>query len=172
MTTALYRLSGGEVVKISLTNQAFAQRDTNYWGVATDPAFPDGIELRENGNGPLRVLGFAKIMDGGSCRNATAPEIATFATAETADENLMDQTGARGLFAVHPRWRKLQIAIIDVNILEFNIQREWNMDLKAGVAAATNLTEFKAAIAALPDQAPRTLAAFRAAVLARISEDD
>jgi len=165
-------LNGGEVIKISQTNQAFAERDTDYWEVATDPAFPDGTEIRDGESGPLRVLGFAKILDVTTCRNATAPEIATFATAETADENLMDQTGARGLFAVHPRWRKLQIAIIDVNILEFNIQREWNMDLKAGVAAATNLTEFKAAIAALPDQAPRTLAAFRAAVLARISEDD
>ena len=46
MTTALYRTNGGEVVKISLTDQTFDQRDTDYWTVAADPAFPDGTELR------------------------------------------------------------------------------------------------------------------------------
>jgi len=169
MTTVLYRLNAGEVIKISAANQTFADRDTDYWGVATDPAFPDGTEFK-----PPRIEGSAKFMDvgGSSCRNATAGEINAFVAAETADDNLQDQAGARGLFAVHPRWRKLQIAIIDINILEFNLQRQWNMDLKAGVAAATNLAEFKAAVAALPDQAPRTLAAFRTAVLARINEDD
>lgn len=148
MTTVLYRTSGGEVVKISPTDQQFDQRDTNYWTVAADPAFPDGTELREGGNGPLRVLGFAKIIDGGSCRNATQPEIDGFAALETADENLMDKDGAIDLFQNHPRFRKMMVAFADIIKDEINILR---------------------ATQSLPD---RTLAQLKTAIQNRMSEND
>ena len=148
MTTVLYRANGGEVVKISPTNQTFDQRDSNYWAVATDPNFPDGTELRQGGDGPLRVLGFAKIIDGGDCRNATAPEITAFAAAETADENIMDRDGARDLFENHPRFRKMMVAFADILKDEINILR---------------------ATQSLPD---RTLAQLKTAMLNRMSEDD
>jgi hypothetical protein len=148
MTTVLYRVDGGEVVKISPTNQAFDERDTNYWGVAANPAFPDGSELRQDGSGPLRVLGFAKIMDGATCRNATAPEITAFTPAQTTDENLMDRDGARDLFQNHPRFRKMMIAFADILKDEINILR---------------------ATQALPD---RTLVQLKTAMLNRMSEDD
>jgi len=174
MTTALYRINGGEVLKISTTDQTFAERDTDYWAVLTDPTLPDGTEVREGNTGPLRVLGYSKFADvgGNEVRNATQPEIDTFAPAETEDENLMDQGGARGIFAQHPRWRKLLTAIVDVNILEFNIQRDWNMQMQQAIADAQNLSQLKTLVAALPDLQPRTLSAFKAAVIARISEDD
>jgi len=152
MATVLYRVNGGEVIKISPMNQTFDQRDTNYWSVATDPAFPDGTELREDlGNdqlGPLRTLGYAKIMDGGSCRNATQGEIDGFAALETADENLMDREGARDLFQTHPRFRKLMIALSDIIKDEINILRA-----EHGLPA-------------------RTLVQLKTAMLNRMSEDD
>jgi len=123
MTTVLYRANGGEVVKISPTNQTFDQRDPAYWSVVTNPNFPDGTELREGGNGPLRVLGFAKIIDGADCRNATQPEIDGFPAAETTDENIMDRDGAIDLFQNHPRFRKMMIAFADVLKDEINILR-------------------------------------------------
>jgi len=148
MTTVLYRENGGEVIKISPTDQQFDQRDPSFWSVATDPTFINGTELREGGGGPLRVLGFAKIMDGGSCRNATQPEIDGFAALETADENLMDRDGARALFQTHPRFRKMMIAFADIIKDEINILRAQH---------------------ALPD---RTLAQLQTAMINRMSEDD
>lgn len=150
MATVLYRTNGGEVIKISATNQTFADRDTNYWGVIADPAFPDGQNLRDPGPplGPLRELGFAKIIDGATCRNATAPEIAAFISAETADNNLMDRDGAKALFQTHPRFRKMMIAFADIIKDEINILRAQH---------------------ALPD---RTLAQLKTAMLNRMSEDD
>jgi hypothetical protein len=148
MTTVLYRTNGGEVVKISPTDQTFAERDSAYWSVAADPAFPDGIELREDGSGPLRELGFAKIMDGGSCRNATQPEIDGFPAAEAADEALQDRDGARDLFENHPRFRKMMIAFADIVKDEINILRAEH---------------------ALP---ARTLNQLKTAMLNRMSEND
>lgn len=148
MTTVLYRSNGGEVVKISPTNQTFDQRDATYWAVATDPNFPDGTDLREGGDGPLRVLGFAKIIDGADCRNATQPEIDNFAVAEAADEALMDRDRAKDLFENHPNWRKLLTAFADIIKDEINILRAQH---------------------SLPD---RTLAQLKTAMLNRISEND
>jgi len=150
MTTVLYRLNGGEVMKISPTNQTFADRDSTYWGVSADPAFPDGQDIRDPGppRGPFRELGFAKIIDGATCRNATAPEITAFTAAQAADENLMDRDGARDLFQTHPRFRKMMLAFADIIRDEINILR---------------------ATQALPD---RTLAQLKTAMLNRMSEDD
>ena len=173
MTTALYRINGGEVVKISATDQQFAERDADYWAVAADPNFPDGTDLRPDGGaGPLRTLGYAKIIDGGDCRNATQPEIDNFAVAQDADESLMDRNRARELLTDHPQWRKLMTAFADIIMDEINILRGWTIDFKAEVAAATSLANLQTRVATLPDLSDRTLAQLKTALTNRISEND
>lgn len=121
VTTALYRKTSGEVVKISLANQTWPQVDATYFGVLTDPAFPDGTQVLDP-NGDLRILGFAKFADvgGATVRNATQPEIDTFAPGQTTDESAQDVEGGKTLFANHPRWRKLFKAVFREFIDEFN----------------------------------------------------
>jgi hypothetical protein len=171
MTTALYRINGGEVIKISGTDQTWPDRNTTYWGVLTDPPFPDGTVVREP-DGPLRVLGFAKINDAGTVRNATQPEIDTFAPAQTADENLQDAGGAEDLFLNHPRFRKLMTAYSDIIKDELNILRGWIADYKTEVAAATSLGDLQTRVAGLPDLPDRTLVQLKTAIQNRISEND
>lgn len=171
MPNALYRINGGEVVKISATGQTWADRDTTYWGVLTDPPLPDGDQVRPI-DGDLRTLGYAKINDAGTVRNATQPEIDTFAPAQTADENLQDAGGAEDLFLNHPRFRKLMTAYSDIVKDELNILRGWLIDFKAEVAASGNLGDFQSRVATLPDTADRTLAQLKTAIQNRISEDD
>jgi len=108
--TVLYRLSSGEVLKISPTGQLFSARNTAVFEVLTDPPLPDGTELRpelpDGDLGDLRVLGKAKIADAGTVRNATQVEIDTFAAAELDDEAQLDAQEAGDLLKTHPRWRK------------------------------------------------------------------
>lgn len=153
MATALFRKSSGEVVKISLSDQAFLDADPTFWGVLTDPAFPDGTDVRDmdpDPAGPLRVLGFSKRAVPGppTVRNATAPEIATFAAAQTDDENQMDADRAKQLFEMDPQTRKLFIALMDATRTEVNTLRAEH---------------------ALPD---RTLDQWKTAIRNRISKDD
>lgn len=153
MATALFRKSSGEVVKISLSDQAFLDADPTFWGVLTDPAFPDGTDVRDMDTdpaGPLRVLGFSKRAVPGppTVRNATAPEIAMFAPAQTDDENQMDADRADSLLANDPQTRKLFTALMDVARTEVNTLR------------------------AEHGFAPRTLDDWRNAIRARISKND
>jgi hypothetical protein len=122
MATVCYRINGGEVVKISTNNQAFADRNSVYWGVLTNPVFTDGTEARDS-SGNLRVLGFAKIWDGLVVRNASQGEINGFAGSEAQDDNLQDRDGAINLFQTHPRFRKMMVALADVIKDEINILR-------------------------------------------------
>jgi len=169
--TALYRISSNEVVKISLSDQQFPDRDTNFWGVLSDPPFPDGTAVRDPA-GDLRVLGYAKINDAGTVRNAIQAEIDTFAAAQEDDENQQDATGAQALFLVHPRNRKLMTAFADIIKDEMNILRGWLTQFKADVAAANNLSDLKTSVAAQPDLPDRTLAQLKTAITARIDKDD
>lgn len=173
MATALYRVSSGEVVKISLMDQAWPDRNTTYWGVLTNPSLPDGTDVRDPA-GDLRVLGYAKYADvgGNTVRNATQPEIDTYAAAQTDDENQQDADGADLLFLTHPRWRKLLTAYSDIIKDEFNLVRGWIVDFKAEVAAAANLGDLQSRVAALPDLPDRTLAQLKTAISNRISKDD
>lgn len=173
MTTALYRINGGEVVKISLTDQTWPDRNTTYWGVLTDPSFPDGTEVRHVDR-ELRELGYAKFADvgGDTVRNATQPEIDTYAPAQTDDEDQQDADGAEDLFITHPRYRKLMTAYSDIIKDEFNAVRGWIADFKTEVAAASNLGDLKTRVAGLPDLPDRTLAQLKTAIQNRISKDD
>lgn len=145
--TVLYRINGGEVGKISVKGQLFADRNTTYWGVLIDPSFLDGTDVRDSSEN-LRVLGFAKIWDGTNVRNATQAEIDSFIVAEDNDDKLQDKDGAIELFQTHPRFRKMMIAFADVLKDEINILR---------------------ATQSLPD---RTLVQLKTAIQDRISEND
>ena len=171
MANALYRKNGGEVVKISTTGQTWPQMDSTYWGVLIDPTLTDGTAVRDP-SGAYRVLGYAKINDAGTVRNATQGEIDTFEPAQTEDEDLQDAAGAVGLFHNHPRWRKLMTAYSDVIKDEINTLRGWTVDFKAAVAAAVNLGQLKTEVAAMPKLGDRTLSQFKTAIQNRISEDD
>jgi hypothetical protein len=167
-TTALYRKSSNEVVKISAVGQTFDDRDSNYWGILTDPTTPDGTEVRETlANtrlGPLRVLGFAKIAEPGSnnIRNAIQAEIDTFAAAETDDNDQLDADQTGSLLENHPMWRKYSKALLKTIIEEVlengNVKinemvSQWNQ-FKADTATASNLAQLQASVAALPEILP------------------
>ena len=173
MTTALYRISSNEVVKISLSDQQWSDRDPAFWGVLTTASYPDGTAVRDP-VGDLRVLGYSKFADvgGNVVRNALQAEIDTFASFQADDENQQDALGAETLFLIHPRFRKLMTAYSDILKDEFNIVRGWLTDFKVEVAAAANLGDLKTRIAALPDLPDRTLAQLKTAITNRINKDD
>ncbi len=164
-TTVLYRISSNEVLKISPKGQPFSDRDTAFFGVLIDPPRPDGDVVREtlpDGTlGPMRTLGFAKINDTGTVRNATQPEIDAFAAPETDDGNQLDASQAQGLIDLHPLWRKIWKAVLKRVISENNTTNQrvedmitqWNQH-KVDVASASNLSKLKSATAALPTISP------------------
>lgn len=154
MITALFRISSNEVVKISVKGQPFDARDATFWGVLTDPPLPDGDRVRElpaspgDEDGQLRQLGFAKINDSGTVRNATQAEIDGWQAPEDDDENIQDADDAKALLANHPLFRKAFISFAKVMMSEINILR---------------------AQAGLPD---RTLSQLKTALQNQVSKDD
>lgn len=107
----LYRLNGGQALAISSDNATFDTRDTTFYGVVIDPAMPDG----ENVNG--------KIVVGTTLRNATAGELAAFATAEATDTNLQQRVIAIVELDTDPVRRKVLRGIVSVLIDELNLIR-------------------------------------------------
>ena len=148
-------------------------RDSTYWGVLTTASYPDGTQVRHIDR-DLRELGFAKFADvgGNTVRNATQPEIDTYAPAQLDDENQQDADGAEIIFLINPRFRKLMTAYSDILKDEFNHVRGWIADFKTEVAAAANLGDLKTRIAAMPDLPDRTLAQLKTAIQNRINKDD
>lgn len=108
----LYRLNGGAIEGASVDNGAFNAIDTTYFATVTDPATPDGLDLS--------VL---KIWDGLQVRNATAPEIANFATAKAADDLLIERAKAKDFFVTGSVSRKAMRALIETLIEEINTLR-------------------------------------------------
>jgi len=156
-TTVKYRLSSGEVEKISSQGQTFSDRNTTYWGVLTDPSFPDGTDIRviEPDNfGPLRVLGLAKIWDGINVRNATQAEIDGFAAPQIDDDNQQDEDGAADLGDTHPRWRKVFKSLLKGIVRENNIMAGRYNVLRAEMLAATNLNDLQSRIQNNTQDAP------------------
>lgn len=174
-TTILYRLNGGEVYKISIIGQSFTEADSTYWGNVTDPSFPDGTEIFDlTEEYPVRrKLGFAKFYDGaGTVRNATQSEIDNFSVAQEEDENLQDASGAVDILKVHPRFRKVLIALSDIIKDEINLLRQRNNAVKNIANAANNFGDFQSMMNSLATQNDRTLTQLRNAMEARISPDD
>ena len=176
--TALYRLNGLEVLKISPKGQTFADRDPAYFGVLTDPTLPDGNKVRatnaDGTMGPLRVFGLAQIAVPGTntCRLATQPEIDAWAAAEGTDDKALDAHRVGELFSAHPQWRKAFKALLKRILGVTNAHAAvWN-DYKAAVAAATSLADLKASVAALPTLSTFTLAQAITALLNDIDPED
>ncbi len=158
MPTALYRIDGGEVLKISVAGQSFSESDPTYFGVLVDPTLTDGPDVTEVVDGvlgPMRVLGFAKIALPGSntIRNATQGEIDAFAPAEAAWRDALDATQALTSINNHPRWRKVFKALLKRLISLFNTTNgktntmitQWEQ-YKADLAAAGSLAAIKTAV--------------------------
>jgi hypothetical protein len=125
-TTVLYRLSSGEVLKISTRGQPFSDADATKFGVLTDPNLPDGTETRDTSGedlGPPRQLGFAKVWDTVDVRNATQGEIDGFQAAEDDDDADLDVLDAVQLLDAHPLFRRLLFAFGKTITDEINLLR-------------------------------------------------
>ncbi len=124
--TVQYRIRGGEVIKVSLPGQPFNVRDQTYWGKLTDPPRPDGDDAVPPSGpnvGQLRVLGFAKINDAGTVRNATQAEIDGFIVAEAEDEKDQDAEHAVTRALHHNVFGKMFKALALETMDELNILR-------------------------------------------------
>lgn len=139
--TALYRISTGEVLKISFNGQTFSDRDQTYYGVLTDPSRPDGNDATD-ASGNFRVLNFAKfaVVATNTVRNATQGEIDAFSTGETTDQNAQDATQASSLLQTHPQLRKAFKAICQLVVDELNILRGQIIGVVTSSWDAPNMT--------------------------------
>ena len=113
MATVGYRMSSGEVMKISLAtpNQDFSLWPSAYYGQLTDPPFPDGTQNR-NGAEQIRRFGFQKHNDAGTVRNSTQAEIDGYAAFEDADTDKEDRDGAEHHLENNPQMRKVMRGIV------------------------------------------------------------
>jgi len=134
---ALYRLSSNEIIDI--TDGDITERVNEYVAVLISPTFSDGLECCDN-SGNSRVIGYAKINDNGTVRNATQNEIDTFDAAEIDDKNDFEVIKAINHFEKHPQFRRIMIALAAILVDEINILRSQH-----GLADRT-LTQLKTAI--------------------------
>ena len=171
MTTALYRKSSNECTQISLTNSSFDNYSSTYFGVLTDPPFTDGTDTQDP-NGDYRVLGYSKINDSGTIRNATQGEIDTFEAGEIDDNNAIDADKAKIYFQNDHIFRRAMIALIKGIIKEDNEGRLWTRDFMAAVAASTSLADFQSRVAALNTPADRVFSDAKDYILGQINKDD
>jgi len=189
-TTVLYRISSGEVLKISTRGQQFPHINTNIFEYLIDPDLPDGTDNRpiiDDQLGPARTPGSQKIAIPGSnlVRDASQAEIDGFEALKVEDDNLQDELGAKAFLSTHKRFRKIFIALLKLivaqllessNVKQNEMIDQWNQ-YKIDVAAASNLGQIKTAIAALPtitSNLPETatLTTIRNQLNALISKDD
>jgi hypothetical protein len=190
MITVLYRISSGEVLKISLRGQIFDRINSNIFAYLIDPSFPDGTDNREivDGQlGPGRILGYQKIAIPGSglVRNGTQEEIDGFQSLQQEDDNLQDELGAKVFLETHPRFRKIFVGILKLlvdqlleksNVKQNEMITQWNQ-FKSGIASATSLDNIKSGVAGLPAINPNlpetaTLDQIRNQLKSMISKDD
>lgn len=168
-----YRKSSGEVIYIgvALTGPS-AGYDTDLFAELIDPATPNGTEWRDT-SGRYRVLGYAKINDSGTVRNATQIEIDTFEPASTDDRNIRDASISLKYLKQDPKIRRIMTALIDILIeKEFNKNRTWFTNFQTEVAASTSLADFQTRMATLPAMPQRSLSQLRTQIENRISKDD
>ena len=170
-TTVLYRVSSGEVKEISFEDRVFTGFNAPYFGVLTDPPFTDGIDLQDP-SGNMRVLGYAKINDNGTVRNATQEEIDTFGPLQTDDRNEEKAQRALNQFLHDPNFRMIVAAIIKGIIKEDNENRSWIRDFKDAVAASTSLADFQSRVAALDTPVNREFQVAKDYIISQVSKDD
>lgn len=170
-TTALYRVSSNEVVLIDTEDGDFADSATNYLVLKTGATFPDGTECRAS-NSDLRILGIAKILDGDIIRNATQNEINTFHDAEVDDLLQADVDRIVKYMNTDKKMRRIISALIKGIVKEDNEIREWTRDLKAAVAASTNLADFQTRVAALETLTNREFLDAKTYIINQVSPND
>ena len=158
MTTTLYRKSINEVLKNSVKDQTFSDRDNAVFGVLTDPSFPDGTNTVDPADEPpvLRKLGFAKHADVGGdiVRNATQAEIDTWPAAELDDDNQQDADRAAELGDTHKQFRKIFKAMLKNIVREGNIKATKYNELRAEMLAASNFNDLKTRVQDNTSDAP------------------
>lgn len=122
MATVLYRVSSGEVIRVSTSNEPFNSVDLGYFGVLSDPNFPDGMETQEilgdGTKGPLRQLGFAKLADAATnqVRNATQAEIDLFDAERVLDDEELREETAVDFILTHPTMKRVfELLLEEVN---------------------------------------------------------
>ena len=76
-TKVVYRVSSGEVLRIT-DGDTYNEGNKVGFAMAIDPVITDGTQWVDT-NYNYRVLGYAKIYDNGTVRNATQEEIDSFA---------------------------------------------------------------------------------------------
>lgn len=155
----IYRVNGGKVITASVEDHSAGL--PSQFAQIQDPSTPDGINL-----------GVSKIKDGSSIRNATAGEIANFATAEAADNATLKHEQDSALFDLNNLNGVALKALAQVVIDELNVVRQWTRDFKTEVAAASNLADLKTRVATLSTLADRTAAQARTAVKNAINSGD
>ena len=138
----IYRISSGEVEFIGTLGPGAGWYDPVFQDVLVDPPVPDGIICT------LRVLGYAKINDNGTVRNATQIEIDGFAGFALDDKNQEEANKAAEYFQNDPKFRRVMIAFAAILVDEINILR-----------AEHGLSD-------------RTLSQLKTAIQNRISKDD
>lgn len=79
----LYRINGKEVIAASTDLNGFNDANLAFYGIVTDPATPDGVDLS-----------IPKIYLNSVLRNATQTEIDAFAVARATDQNLQERDAA------------------------------------------------------------------------------
>ena len=170
-TTVLYRLSSNEVEEI--TEIAPANVDTTYIGILTDPPLTDGTQwLSPAPDYQKRVLGYAKINDNGTIRNATQNEIDTFAAAAVDDRNKREADRVIDYFQNDYIFRRAMIALIKGIIKEDNENRLWIRDFKDVVAASTSLANLQSRVAALDTPVDREFQDAKDYIISQVSKDD
>ena len=171
MTTALYRISSNEIPEISISDDMFVAYPSTIFGVLINPSFTDGIEYRDPLNN-YRVLGYSKINDNGTVRNATQEEIDTFEGFEQDDNNQIEANKAIKYFQNNPQFRRIMVALIKGIIKEDNEGRLWTRDFKAAVAASTSLADFQSRVAALDTPTDREFQDAKDYIIGQVSKDD
>lgn len=164
-TTAVYRISSGEVTAISTENNPYDNEPSDL-AVITNATYPDGTTFIK------RVLGSAKILDGTVIRNATQEEIDGFAAASINDYNIRMAAKSLKYFQSDAKFRLAIMAVIRGIIKEDNEQRLWIRTFMEAVALSTSLADFQSRVAGLDIPVDRELSDAKTYILGQINKDD
>lgn len=109
----LYRLNGGQVLSAS-TDQTYSEHDMTRYGVAADPATPDGTDL---------AIPKIAVSGGTIVRNATAGEQTAFAAAAATEVTQDQRNSAKALLDAVQAQGKLVRAVVECFVQEINAVR-------------------------------------------------
>jgi len=110
--TALYRISSGEVIKISKKGQTFSKANSLFYGVLINPELPDGIEL------PKIAIPESNII-----RNGTQTEIDNCYVLKEQDTNKEHCNDSIRRLNNDPQFRMFAKAMTSLMTKEFNQTR-------------------------------------------------